>query len=164
VNGEGIAAVPMAGEQKGTAGAPQSRWVHVNRRVAAPPARVFAAWTVPSELACWFPFAVAGSLEPGARAVLQWPDRSTWWEMIRTVPGRELSFRWPWLANDAWRTVVTVRLHAMREGTLVSLEDGPFDVAEPALLDAYAEATGGWTEALAQLRAYLDFGIDLRVH
>lgn len=139
-----------------------SRWVRVHRVLKATPRRVFDAWTLPAELARWFPREVEGSLEPGTRAVLRWPDQSIWWEIIRVVPDREVSFRWPWLADDAWRTVVTVRIQRDRKGSLVSLEDGPFDTADPRLLDAYAEAAAGWAEALAQLAAYLDFGVDIR--
>ena len=139
-----------------------SRWVRVHRLLQATPRRVFEAWTSPVELARWFPREVEGTLQPGTRTVLRWPDQSIWWEMIRVVPDREVTFRWPWLVDDGWRTVVTVRIQRERSATLVSLEDGPFDTSDPRLVDAYAQAAAGWAEALAQLAAHLDFGVDLR--
>ncbi len=157
-----VVAVPVVAEGAVDPGSRSSRWVHASRRIMAEPARVYRAWTEPAELVRWLPFSVEGAVEPGMRAVLAWPDRSTWWEPIRLVPPRELSFRWPWLKDEAWRTIVTVRIRQERNGTLVSLEDGPFDLAVPRVVDAYAEASSGWAEALAQLRAYLDFGVDLR--
>ena len=163
MSGEGLVAVPVqpAAPASG-ARRSASRWVRVHRLLRAAPRRVFEAWTSPTELARWFPREVEGTLQPGTRTTLRWPDQSIWWEVIRLVPDREVSFRWPWLPDDAWRTVVTVRFQRERAGTLVSLEDGPFDTADPRLLDAYAEAAAGWAEALAQLAGYLDFAVDLR--
>ena len=45
---------------------------------------------------------------------------------------------------------------------LMPLRDGPFDVADPRILDAFADACGGWAEALVMLRAHLDFSVDVR--
>ena len=44
----------------------------------------------------------------------------------------------------------------------MTLEDGPFDLTQPGVLDAYAECLSGWGERLANLRAVVDFSIDLR--
>ncbi len=162
MSGDGVVAVPVVGERDAGPGGRTSRWVHVNRRLAANPAAVYRAWTDPGQLVRWLPFSVDGSLEAGGRAVLGWPDGSTWWEMIRAVPDREVSFRWPSLKDESWRTVVTVRIHRERSATLVSLEDGPYDLTVPRVLDAYAEACGRWATAMTQLRGCLDFGVDLR--
>jgi hypothetical protein len=47
-------------------------------------------------------------------------------------------------------------------GSWLDLEDGPFPLDQPGVLDAWAEAIEGWSEALGLLRAHLDFSVDLR--
>ncbi len=59
-------------------------------------------------------------------------------------------------------TTVTVTITPRGYGSLLTLEDGPFDLTRPGLLDAYAECGAGWEKALATLRALADFSVDLR--
>ncbi|MEZ4597998.1 MAG: hypothetical protein R3C32_14995, partial [Chloroflexota bacterium] len=57
---------------------------------------------------------------------------------------------------------VTVRLEPEGYGTLVRLEDGPFDISRPGVIDAWAEGLEGWGEAISNLRAQVDYSVDLR--
>jgi uncharacterized protein YndB with AHSA1/START domain len=147
---------------KNTPERPTERWVSFHRVFGASPARVYRAWTDPDELAAWFPHRVEGSLAVGARTILVWPSQRVWWEMLEAEPNRRIRFRWPWLEDESWLTEVIVDLRPRGYGTEVELRDGPFDVARPEILDAYAESRAGWAEALTLLRAYVDFTVDLR--
>jgi uncharacterized protein YndB with AHSA1/START domain len=138
------------------------RTVHLERHVDAPPYRVYRAWSSPEALSEWFPDAVEGSLAPGARSTLVFPDQRVWWDVLEAEPYSRFRFRWPWLADDAWTSEVTVAIAPRGYGSTVTLEDGPFDLTVPGVLDAYAECLEGWGEALAQLRAVVDFSVDLR--
>jgi uncharacterized protein YndB with AHSA1/START domain len=138
------------------------RTVHLERRVDAPPYRVYRAWSAPEALAEWFPDAVEGSLAPGTRSTLVFPDQRVWWEVLEAEPVSRFRFRWPWLADDAWVSEVSVTIAPRGYGSLVTLEDGPFDLSVAGVLEAYAECLEGWGEALAQLRAVVDFSVDLR--
>jgi len=138
------------------------RTVHLERRVDAPPYRVYRAWSSPEALAEWFPDSVEGSLTPGTRSTLVFPDQRVWWEVLEAEPTSRFRFRWPWLADDAWVSEVSVTIAARGYGSLVTLEDGPFDLAVAGVIDAYAESLEGWGAALAQLRAVVDFSVDLR--
>jgi uncharacterized protein YndB with AHSA1/START domain len=138
------------------------RTVRMERRVDAPPYRVYRAWSAPDALAEWFPDSVEGSLAPGTRSTLVFPNERVWWEVLEAEPTHRFSFRWPWLDDDAWLTQVTVTIEPRGWGSLVRLEDGPFDLTVPGVLEAYAECLEGWAEALAQLRAVVDFSVDLR--
>jgi uncharacterized protein YndB with AHSA1/START domain len=138
------------------------RTVHLERRVDAPPYRVYRAWSAPEALAEWFPDAVEGSLAPGARSTLVFPDQRVWWDVLEAEPVSHFRFRWPWLATEAWVSEVTVTIAPRGYGSLVTLEDGPFDLSVEGVLEAYAECLAGWAEALAQLRAVVDFSVDLR--
>ncbi len=81
---------------------------------------------------------------------------------MQSEPNTRFQFRWPWLDDESWVTTVTVSLTPRGAGTLVTLEDGPFDLTQPGVLDAYAECLEGWGEALTLLRAIVDFSVDLR--
>jgi uncharacterized protein YndB with AHSA1/START domain len=138
------------------------RMVRLERRVDAPPYRVYRAWSSPDALQEWFPDAVEGSLAPGTRSTLVFPDQRVWWEVREAEPYTRFRFRWPWLPDESWITEVTVTITPRGYGSVVTLEDGPFDLTAPGVLEAYAECLGGWGEALAQLRAVVDFSVDLR--
>ena len=40
--------------------------------------------------------------------------------------------------------------------------DGPFDLSRPELVAPFADCNWGWGEALANLRAVVDYSVDLR--
>jgi uncharacterized protein YndB with AHSA1/START domain len=138
------------------------RTVRLQRRLDAPPYRVYRAWSSPDALQEWFPDSVEGSLTPGTRSTLVFPDRRVWWDVVEAEPYSRFRFNWPWLPDDGWVTMVTVTISPRGYGSLVTLEDGPFDLTQPGVLEAYAECLQGLGEALAHLRAIVDFSVDLR--
>jgi uncharacterized protein YndB with AHSA1/START domain len=139
-----------------------ARWIRMTRRLIASPERVYRAFADPETLARWFPDRVEGSLAPNARTVLVWPRRRVWWDVRVAESDRRFSARRPWLADDSLVTTFTVTIVPRGYGSRVSLEDGPFPIEGPGALDAWAEAIEGWTEALDQLRAFVDFSVDIR--
>ncbi len=138
------------------------RHVRLRRRFDASPERVFRAWSDPEELIRWFPTWVEGSLVAGSRTTLVWPDQRVWWDVVAVEPNSRFVFRWPWGADEKVVTTCTVTLRPAGYGVWLELEDGPFDLAAPGGLDAWAEALEGWGEALTMLRAQLDFSVDVR--
>jgi uncharacterized protein YndB with AHSA1/START domain len=124
-------------EAKATAG--RIRIVKVEQRLDCQPYRVYRAWSSPDALTTWYPDAVEGSLQPGAR-----------------------QFRWPWTPAEDCVTTVNVTVTPRGYGSIVSVEDGPFDLSQPGVSEAYADCLFGWGEALANLRAVMDFSVDLR--
>jgi hypothetical protein len=44
----------------------------------------------------------------------------------------------------------------------MTLRDGPYDTAVEAVLDEYARAIEIWSVSLTQLRAMVDYSVDLR--
>ncbi len=150
------------GEQADTGLEDPIRTVRIQRRLGAEPSRVHRAWSSPDALGEWFPDQVEGSLVPGARSTLVFPDARIWWDVIESEPNTRFQFKWPWLDDESWVTTVTVSLTPRGFGTLLTLEDGPFDLTRPGVLNAYAECLEGWGESLTLLRASVDFSIDLR--
>jgi uncharacterized protein YndB with AHSA1/START domain len=140
----------------------EPRIVRMVRRFEAPPSRLYRCWVDPEELVRWFAQQVEGSLALRTRSVLVFPDQRTWWEVDVLESDRRFVFRWPWPAADGLQTTVSITLESAGYGTLMTLTDGPFDLRAPGVLDAWAEAREGWGEALAWLRGYVDFSVDLR--
>ena len=138
------------------------RRVRMRRRLDAPPDRVYRAWADPAELARWFPERLEGGLAVGSRTVLVWSDHRVWWHVTQARPGREFAFSWPWLPDDGLVTSATVTIDPAGYGSWIVLEDGPFPLDIPDAIDAWARAIELWSDALAKLRAHVDFSVDLR--
>jgi uncharacterized protein YndB with AHSA1/START domain len=138
------------------------KWVRIERRLDASRERVYRAWADPAEMTQWFPKRVKGSLAPGSRSELIWSRVRTWIDVVAAEPNATFVFRWPWLADDSLVTTVTVTIQPSGTGSVVRVEDGPFDVSKPGVEEAYEQCLEGWAEALAFLRAQLDFYVDLR--
>ena len=141
-------------------GAP--RTVRMVRRFNAPPSRVFRCLTDPEELVRWFPERIEGSIAVRTRSTLVFPDQRVWWDVAVMENDRRFEFRRPWLPGDAIVTTVSIAFQPAGYGTLLTVTDGPFDLRVAGALDAYAKACEGWGEALAWLRGYTDFSVDLR--
>jgi uncharacterized protein YndB with AHSA1/START domain len=138
------------------------RTVHLTRDLDTPPYRVYRAFAAPEALSEWFPDSVEGSLATGTRSTLVFPARRVWWEVLEAEPPSIFRFRWPWTDDEWWITTASVSIAPRGSGSRVTVEDGPFDLRHPRLLDSFAECNWGWGEALANLRAVVDFSVDLR--
>ena len=149
-------------EPRGSEGAGLQRWVRMRRRFDAPPERVYRVWSDPEELARWFPDRVEGGLAVGSRSTLVWPDQRAWLDVTEARPNRDFIFRWPGLAEKEFVTDVRVTIDPAGYGSRLELVDGPFALDAPGAIDAWATAIEVWSDALAKLRAHLDFSVDLR--
>lgn len=139
-----------------------ARWIRMERRFDTSPERLYRAWTDPEELAAWFPLAVEGSLATGTRSVLVWADRRMAWDVLESEPDRRIRARWQMLPDDPFPSDVTLTIAPMGYGSRLTLEAGPYTFSREGGIEAWGEAREGWAEALAQLRAQLDFSVDLR--
>ena len=144
------------------AGTDLQRWVRLRRRLDAPPDRLYRTWADPEELARWFPERIEGGLAVGARSTLVWSDHRVWWDVTMASPNRIFAFRRAWLADDRLVTDTRITIDPVGYGSRLVLEDGPFPLDLPGAIDAWAEAIETWTDALAKLRAHIDFSVDIR--
>jgi len=147
-----------------------SEWsISLERILDASVERVYRAWSDPEILTTWFAPRVEGSLAVGARSILVWSDRRAWLDMLEAEPLHRVRFRWAPMTlegrtlPDADRiTEVTVDISPHGYGTRLTMHDGPFRMHGPDGPDEWAAAIEGWVQSLANLRAQLDFSVDLR--
>ena len=66
------------------------------------------------------------------------------------------------LVNLVGIVAVAIAIAARGYGSTVSLSDGPYEVGEEDVLDEYARAIEIWAAGPTQLRASVDYSIDLR--
>lgn len=130
------------------------------RRMKAPPARVWEAWTKPEVIALWFGPHHTRAVESEAdarpdgrfRIVLQ-EENGARHEVSGTYaevePPRRLVFSWCWTATPERVSRVTVALRPVEEGTEVTLTHDRF--ADTATATRHVR---GWTESLDRLVAH----------
>ena len=139
-----------------------TRMITMERIVDAPPERVYRAWSDPETIRQWLVSTVEGSLLPGVRSSLVFPRHRIEIDVLEAEPDRSFRFRWTHPVEGGITTEVGVSIRPTGYGSTVSLSDGPYDVAEEAVLDEYARAIEIWAGALTQLRASVDYSVDLR--
>jgi len=109
----------------------------VQRRVNAPPAKVYAAWTDPQQLVRWFgpPGAQSKKAEIDARVGGRYrisfvaPDGESYGVggvYREVVPNAKLVFTWAWQSTPERESLVTVTFRAEGAATLVSVTHEQF--------------------------------------
>jgi uncharacterized protein YndB with AHSA1/START domain len=131
----------------------------LKRRINAPPAKVYEAWTDPAKLARWFgpheTATVRAEIEVRVggrfRVVTQTADDEHDVRGIyrQVVPNEKLVFTWAWRSTPERESLVTVLLKPDGDGTLLTLIHEQF-FDEPARDRHQA----GWTRALDKLEKH----------
>lgn len=133
----------------------------LKRRLPAPPAKVYAAWTDPGRLAKWFgPHGgevVEVELDPHIdgrfRILMRTSDgeehgvAGTYREVI---PDERLVFDWAWRSTPERQSLVTLSFAPDGAGTLLTLHHAQF--FDEKARDGHRD---GWTQSLEKLEAYL---------
>ena len=138
------------------------RMIKMERIVDAPPQRVYRMWSDADTMRQWLSYEVRGSLLPGARSVLIFPRQQIEIDVLEAEPDTRFKFRWLHPTEDHLTTEVTIDIRPKGWGSVVSLTDGPYVVSTEQGLDEYASAIEVWAAGLTQLRASVDYSIDLR--
>jgi uncharacterized protein YndB with AHSA1/START domain len=129
----------------------------LRRRINASPAKVYAAWTQPSQLMKWIHphdtvciHAEADEREGGRfRFILRAPDgeeHDVSGTYLEVVPEARLVFTWAWRSTPERESRVTVMLREDGHATELTLKHEHF--FDEAARDAHE---GGWTGALDHL-------------
>ena len=134
----------------------------VKRRLNAPPAKVYAAWTDPEKIARWFAPANAktGSVQAdidartGGRFRISFSTDDEYYEVggvyREVAPNQRLVFSWAWHSTPERESQVTISLKPDGHGTLLTLHHEQF--FDSAARDSHER---GWTGMLDKLEKYI---------
>jgi uncharacterized protein YndB with AHSA1/START domain len=135
----------------------------LKRRLNAPPAKVYAAWTDPEKIARWFgpSQVIAGSVRADIDARIGGRYRVSFkmqdgehHEVIgvyrEMVPNQKLSFSWAWHSTPERESQVTVSLKSDGDGTLLTLHHE--QLFDQAARDGHES---GWIGTLDKLEKYV---------
>jgi uncharacterized protein YndB with AHSA1/START domain len=133
--------------------------LRLERRLGAPPRKVFSAWTDPREIARWFGPAgaeqfnaeiearIGGRYRIGFRGA-DGERHEVGGTYLEFVPDRKLAFTWAWHTTPERESLVTVELEPDAKGTLLTLRHEKF--FDEAARDRHR---GGWSQTLDKLQA-----------
>ena len=134
----------------------------VKRRLNAPPAKVYAAWTDPEKIARWFAPANAKTdsvqadidARIGGRFRISYSTDDEYYEVggvyREVVPNQRLVFSWAWHSTPERESQVTVTLKPDGDGTLLTLHHE--QLFDQAARDGHER---GWTGMLDNLEKHL---------
>jgi uncharacterized protein YndB with AHSA1/START domain len=133
----------------------------IRRRFNVPPAKVFAAWTKPQELAKWMGPAqivavkAESDLRVGGRYHIQMrsadDEHNVSGVYREIVPNEKLVFTWAWRSTPERESLVTVSLKPDGDGTLMTFIHEQFFDEE-----ARDRHNQGWTGAFDKLEKYFN--------
>ena len=134
----------------------------LKRRLNAPPAKVYAAWTEPAKIARWFGPQGAEVLRAEAdvrvggryRVIFRVPDgdeHDVSGVYREVVPNQKLVFTWAWISTPERESLVTVALKRDGDGTLLTLTHEQF--FDEAARDRHRS---GWSGVLDNLESYVN--------
>jgi uncharacterized protein YndB with AHSA1/START domain len=134
----------------------------IKRRLSAPPALVYQAWTDPEMLMHWFGpnnctvFHAEADVRVGGRFRVRMKAtdgeiHDVSGEYLVVVPDERLEFTWAWITMPERESRVTVTLKADGDVTILTLFHEQF--ADEA---ARAGHEYGWTEALGKLERTIE--------
>lgn len=131
-------------------------------RIAKPAQEVFEAIADPEKMKNYFISKSSGRLEEGATVEWGFPEMEMTFpvQVKKAVPGKILAFTWT--NQNGKETQVTIELKAVSEdATFVSVTEGDEELNEQGIQWLKGN-TEGWANFLACLKAWLEYGINLR--
>lgn len=135
--------------------------VQTSQLISRPAEQVFEAWVDPARMAGYFISRGSGRLEAGQTVVWHWDDFGAQLDVEVLVVERpqRLSFRWSASGVPA-QVEATFAAESPGSTRVTVIEAGWWPDAEG--IARYGQQTEGWVHMLTCLKAYLEYGINLR--
>lgn len=140
----------------------------VSAHISKPVAEVFEAIADPAKLSHYFTTGGAkGRLETGATVTWDFADFPGAFpvEVVEVESNRRIVLRWDASEGDGpagYSTTVTIDFEALGNGrTLVSITEHGWRETPAGLKASYGNCMG-WSQMLAALKAWIEYGINLR--
>lgn len=135
----------------------------VQLKIRKPVAEVFDAVANPKTLSRYFIETSSGPLVPGSTVMWKFPEFDGQVPVIVTTvePDSRIAFDWPATSGD-YQTHVEMRFIALdADNTMVKIAESGWPKDDKGLSDSHGNA-GGWMHMLACMKAWLEYGINLR--
>jgi len=138
--------------------------IRVSGRIGRPVAEVFDAVVNPAKLSGYF------TTLGGASAPLVAGTTVTWWkvapvEVDTVVPNERIVLRWDGSAEEVkppYKTTIEMTFRQLDDGgTFVTISETGWHEDEPGRKQSYSN-TEGWAMMLSAMKAYVEYGINLR--
>jgi uncharacterized protein YndB with AHSA1/START domain len=131
-------------------------------QIAKPKAEVFEAIIDPEKMKHYFIAESSGMMEEGKSISWKFPEFDEYVpaNVLRLVPGEFISFEWEG-AKDKNLLVEISLEEVSKTSALVKITEGKMEADEMGI-QWFGGNTEGWANFLACLKAYLEFGINLR--
>lgn len=123
---------------------------------------VFQAIVDPEKMCSYFISKSSGHLIEGTSVTWEFPEfkGEVLIEVTKVIPGELVSFNWEGAKGK--KLLVKISLRELEDrSTVVSVTEGKME-ADKAGIEWYGGNTEGWANFLACMKAYLEYGINLR--
>lgn len=145
-----------------------SRTFRIRTQINKPVADVFAAVVSSDSLINYFADRTSGDLQEGKVIVWNWEDYGDHPVTVTKVKENELiefvlsSLDWQKSDEDAYDVTVTMEFEAIEDNrTMLSISESGWKESADGIKGSYDNCEG-WTNMVMCLKAYLEYGIDLR--
>lgn len=136
----------------------------VQAKIQKPVAEVFDAVRDPAKLSKYFTTGGAtGSLEEGATAIWRFADFPGEWpvRVKKLVPNQLIVFEWE-ASEKGYNTRTEMKFEPLGENsTLLSITESGWKDSPKGRESSYGNCHG-WTQMSCSLKAYLEYGVNLR--
>ncbi|HEX3072080.1 MAG TPA: SRPBCC domain-containing protein [Ignavibacteriales bacterium] len=130
--------------------------VKVETRIPKPVHEVFEAITDKDKISNYFVREASASMTPGAEITWDFGKYGKGEVKVHKVErSRRVVFGWE-------ATQVEIILQPEDDGTLVKIREAGWTEVNQKSIDEITDRTQGWTDMLLCMKAYLQFGVDLR--
>ena len=140
----------------------------VQTRINKPAAQVFKAVIDSDTIIKYFVDRTSADLDPGQKITWEWDDYGANEVTVKRIVENELielgldSQNWDKTIDEAYEVLVTFEFEALDENTtMVSISESGWK-HDPEGYRGSHDNCGGWQHMLCCLKAYLEYGIDLR--
>ncbi|MBE7640652.1 ATPase [Salegentibacter sp. BLCTC] len=131
-------------------------------QIAKPKAKIYQAIIDPEHMKHYFIAEGSGMMEEGKSISWKFPEFEEYFpvNVLKLIPNELISFEWEG-AKDKILLVEIRLVQISNSNTLVKITEGAIK-ADDFGIQWFGRNTEGWANFLACLKAYLEFGINLR--
>jgi uncharacterized protein YndB with AHSA1/START domain len=139
----------------------------IQTKILRPVADVFDAVVSSERLGHYFVNGASGDLTEGAEVIWRWDHYGENTVVVRKIVQNELvelaldSREWEKTTSEAYEVLVIFEFEQLEDGTMLSISEQGWKTDAEGLKGSH-DNCGGWSSMAMCLKAYIEYGIDLR--